>query len=278
MVIMSSRMKLNEAEKIEKESSQLEFRCVVTGFNGFGPNTENPSQLVAQNLPISVSLPKKHEVKITSLVLPTCCSQAWDKLKPHLKHKNKVRNIVILTGLAAKRDRINLERLAVNVRDYAIRDNGGHKYDGESIDDGPVALKTEAPLLDIRRKLQSAGFPTVISNHAGTFVCNDIYYRSLFFQLKNGSPDLVIFVHIPRLMKFRKTVLIEGNQKTRGLAKAARTRTKQIELMQAAIIEVIKASVSYLKEIEALEQPVRTKAISATSHRTATKRSKNRND
>lgn len=274
MVIMSSRMKLNEAEKIEKESSQLEFRCVVTGFNGFGPNTENPSQLVAQNLPISVSFPKTGEVKITSLVLPTCCSQAWDKLKTHLKRKSKVQNIVILTGLAAKRDRINLERLAVNVRDYAIKDNGGHKYDGESIDDGPLALKTEAPLIDFRRKLQAAGFPAVISNHAGTFVCNDVYYRSLFFQLKNGSPDLVLFVHVPRLMKFRKTVQIEGNQKTRALAEAARTRTKQIELMQAAIIEVIRASVAYLIEVEASEQRGRPKSALTTSARSVAKRAR----
>jgi pyroglutamyl-peptidase len=275
MVIMSSRMKLNEAEKIEKESSQLEFRCIVTGFNGFGPNTENPSQLVAQNLPIAVSFPRTGEVKITSLVLPTCCSQAWDILKTHLKRKSKVRNIVILTGLAAKRDRINLERMSVNVRDYAIKDSGGHKYDGKSIDDGPLALKTDAPLFDFRRKLQAAGFPTVISNHAGTFVCNDVYYRSLFFQLKHGSPDLVLFVHVPRLMKFRKTVQIEGNQKTRALAEAARTRTKQIELMQAAIIEVIKASVSYLTEIEAAERRGRAKSTSTrSSSRTATQRTK----
>ncbi|MFX4485951.1 hypothetical protein ABTA87_20610, partial [Acinetobacter baumannii] len=93
-----------------------------------------------------------------------------------------------------------------NVRDYAIKDNSGHRYDGESIEDGPLALKTEAPIYDFRKKLQSGGFPAVISNHAGTFVCNDIYYRSLFYQLKHGGPDLIVFLHVPRLAKFRKTV------------------------------------------------------------------------
>ena len=128
-------------------------------------------------------------------------------------------------GLAAKRDRINLERLAINVRDYAIKDNSGHTYDGTPYRRWSVSLEhrlashffQEAPHSGW---LSCSNFPIMQE----TFVCNDLYYRSLFLPVeKMVSPDLVsICPMFPRLARFRQTVNQEGNKKTQAIALSAR--------------------------------------------------------
>ena len=153
-----------------------------------------------------------------------------------------------MTGLAENLNYISLEHIALNVRDYRTKDAGGHKYDGTEIVTGPLAIATDIQLFNLRQRLQQKGFPTAISHHAGTFLCNDIYYRALLFQLKNRTPDVVLFVHVPLLTRFRGAILKKGNAKTKVLASDAHTENKQVELLQLAITEVIKTSVEHLSE------------------------------
>ncbi len=260
MVIMSHRSVRSNAKQPATKASPVAIRCLITGFTRFGPNTENSSQLVAESLPDHVKINGDCVVALKPMVLPTCCTQSWAKLSRQLRQhadKNRLngkakreRTILLLTGLAAKRDKLSLERFALNIRDFAIKDHGGHRYTDEPIEDGPEALRTSFPLQELRRHLLSAGFPCVISNHAGTFVCNDIYYRSLFFQAEHGTPDLVLFIHIPPALVFTRTARSEGNKKIRELAKASKSRLQKIELLKLAILESIKFCVNFLEQQE----------------------------
>jgi pyrrolidone-carboxylate peptidase len=156
--------------------------------------------------------------------------------------------VLILMGLAATREALNLERFALNVRDYPIRDNHGHQYDGEEILPGASALKTDFPLLDLRKKLRSKGFPCAISNHAGTFVCNDLYYQSLNFKQTYGTPDLVLFIHVPRAHVFARAVREKGSKRLEEFMAGRPSRARQLELLNKAIVEVMKFSVNYLEK------------------------------
>ena len=232
------------------------FKFIVTGFNSFGTNLENPSGLTAINLPSEFAV-GRHEVEIEAHLLETCCTNAWKEIRASLNKnmrtssrlssdgKAKPFTVLLMLGLAAVRSTLNLERLALNLRDYPIKDNNGHKFDGEQIlEDGPLAITTSYPLPELRKRLNSKGFPAHISNHCGTFVCNDVFYQSLTFQNDNGSPDLVLFVHVPPARVYAQTVREEGNGRQKVAARPS--KAKQLEVLQAAIMEVMKFTVEHV--------------------------------
>lgn len=83
---------------------------------------------------------------------------------------------VITVGQAAGRTGISPERVAINVDDFRIPDNGGNQPIDEPIyEDGPAAYFTTLPIKAITRKLQENGVPCQVSNTAGTFVCNHVF-------------------------------------------------------------------------------------------------------
>lgn len=231
------------------------FKFIVTGFNSFGKNLENPSGLTARNLPSEMVI-GSHTVEIDGQLLETCCTSAWkavnialNKASRRAQRKSSSKSgkqytVLLMLGLAAVRSTLNLERLALNLRDYPIKDNHGHKYDGEEIMPGQLAVTTDYPLIELRKRLNSKGFPAHISNHCGTFVCNDVYYQSLNYRLAHGTPDLILFVHVPPARVFAQTVREEGNGKQQVSSRP--TKAKQLEIMQAAILEVIKFTVEHL--------------------------------
>jgi pyroglutamyl-peptidase len=267
MVIEIRKQQYRKAGQRAVHGGSAPYKVVVTGFNSFGKNLENPSGLAATGLPSMLEFGGK-TVEIEGLLLDTCCKQSWIGVKKALSGSSRARSItsarsgsrskpptiLILMGLAANRDALNLERLALNVRDYPIKDNHGHQYDGEEVQPGPLALETDYPLHGLRKKLVSKGFPAIISNHAGTFVCNDLYYQTLAFQEKYGSPDLVLFIHVPKAHVFAQSVRELGNKRlTESLGTRPR-RAKQLDLLKQSIIEVVKFSVNHLEK-QATERP-----------------------
>ncbi|KAJ0525095.1 putative pyroglutamyl-peptidase I [Helianthus annuus] len=56
-------------------------------------------------------------------------------------------------------------------------------------------MQTCLPVDDITKSLSNMGYDVVISDDAGRFVCNYVYYHSLRFAEQNGIKSL--FVHVP---------------------------------------------------------------------------------
>ena len=72
---------------------------------------------------------------------------------------------VISLGVAQSRQKINLERIAVNVDDASIADNAGHLASGEMIaPDGPVAYWSTLPIEAMQTVLEARDIPVAISN------------------------------------------------------------------------------------------------------------------
>jgi len=172
-------------------------RCVIAGFDPFGGSDFNPSQEIVAMLPDSFAVGRSITVSLEKVVLPTCCSQSWKKLSRLIRH-SKEPVLVVMTGLAEGRREVNLERVALNLRDYRIADNNGHKGKARRINArAENALFSDLPLETIAGALKRQGYPVTISNHAGTFVCNELYFRALQYARSHDNVVGTLFVHVP---------------------------------------------------------------------------------
>jgi pyroglutamyl-peptidase len=110
--------------------------------------------------------------------------------------------LVVCLGLANGRMAISPERVAINVDDARIADNAGRQpIDAPVISGAPAAYFSTLPIKAIVRDLLAAGVPAAVSNTAGTFVCNHIFF-ALMHRLAT-RPELAGvrggFVHLPCL-------------------------------------------------------------------------------
>jgi pyrrolidone-carboxylate peptidase len=101
--------------------------------------------------------------------------------------------------MAGNRDRVCLERFALNARAYRIDDNKGHRWQEEYIDHkAPDALRCKLPLKQMVEELEANGISADISNYAGTFVCNETYFRAMQKWQQQPNCKGIIFVHVPQ--------------------------------------------------------------------------------
>lgn len=106
---------------------------------------------------------------------------------------------IICTGQSGAAT-INLERVAINVADARIPYNcGAQPTDKPIVDGGPVAYWTKLPLRRLLEALKAAGIPTTISNSAGTFGCNHIFYELMHYLDETGWDIPAGFIHVPPL-------------------------------------------------------------------------------
>ena len=112
--------------------------------------------------------------------------------------KNIRPEIVLSFGVAARRTDVCLERVALNLKDTNQPDNDGMQPDGELIfQDAPLAYFTNLPLLQLQEQLRNCGIPTSISNHAGAYICNTVFYTAAHEITSSGASSLFGFIHIP---------------------------------------------------------------------------------
>lgn len=181
-------------------------KVIATGFDPFHTHRSNPSQLGVEQLPASVKIDEANTADVAKLVLPTCCEGAWDLLRPAVDAVAGEPFFVLLCGLADSRDRICLERFALNVRSYRVPDNAGHTHNDEYLEAGPDAIRTRVALVELDAYLRKKRIPSDISNHAGAYICNETYFRSLNRWQANKNCRGILFVHVPPFRKYYKTL------------------------------------------------------------------------
>ena len=161
------------------------MRLLLTGFEKFGELPLNPSELVVRAMARDPAIPD-----LVVEVLPTVYDAAGARIRALLERHRP--DLVLMTGVAAKRTEINLERVALNLDDADKPDNAGVLRTDAAIEpQGPLARRTTCDLAPALAALRAADIPAVISNHAGGFVCNHTYYCALAHR----TP--AVFVHLP---------------------------------------------------------------------------------
>jgi pyroglutamyl-peptidase len=167
---------------------------LVTGFEPFTPHKVNPTEELARALDGW----RPGDAVVRSAVLPVHHADATPRVRALLESLRP--DAVLHLGLAGGRARLALERVAVNVMDYAVPDNAGcQKSDEPCVPSGPAAYFTTIPSRMIVARLIDAGIPAYVSDTAGTYLCNQTLYTTLHAVAGLAAPPRVGFIHVPPL-------------------------------------------------------------------------------
>ncbi len=103
-------------------------------------------------------------------------------------------DFAIHLGQSARASKIEIESIALNVAEYFA---DGRTYHKTLCPDGPIAYQTQLPVVEFDQLLSEQSIPCRVSYHAGTFLCNAIYYWSHYLAAQSGSAMLSLFLHLP---------------------------------------------------------------------------------
>ena len=171
----------------------MKGKVLLTGFEPFGGSHVNPSIEACRRL--EGETVNGHRVVVEMIPL------RYDEVRPRLLEalEKHIPSAVICTGQSGAAS-INLERVAINVADARIPYNcGTQPVDRPIVEDGPVAYWSRLPLRRILKALRDSGIPSVISNSAGTFGCNHIFYELMHLLEEEGLDISAGFIHVPPL-------------------------------------------------------------------------------
>lgn len=166
---------------------------LLIGFEPFGGEVVNPSQAIIDRLD-GESLCRH---RIVSRLLPVCFADTYPLLRGWIDELQPA--LVVALGQAGGRCELSLERIAINIIDARIADNAGDQpVDVAVIDDAAPAHFATLPLKRVLQALQGAGIPVAISNSAGTFVCNQVFFI-IADELCRRGEGRCGFIHVPWL-------------------------------------------------------------------------------
>ena len=112
-------------------------------------------------------------------------------------------DLILLLGQCLDGENIRLERFAMNMMDAKNPDNDGYTPSEETIYlKAPLAYHSPINIKTIVHHLQEKELPAVVSNSAGLYVCNRVYYEALHLQQN------ALFVHIPKNFDIKAATIV----------------------------------------------------------------------
>lgn len=167
---------------------------LLTGFDPFGGETVNPSWEAVRLLHGETIAGHR----IETAMLPTAFVRGASALLDALDRYRPV--LTLCVGQAGGRSHLSLERVAINTIDARIADNDGARpIDIPCVAGAPAAYFSTLPIKAMRAALDAAHIPVEVSNTAGTFVCNHVFYVLMHALASDGGRARGGFVHVPYL-------------------------------------------------------------------------------
>jgi len=169
------------------------IKALVAGFEPFGGEPVNPAAQALHALP-----PEVAGLAVATVQLPTVFDRCAAVLEAAIEAHDPA--IVLAIGQAGGRAELCLERVAVNIDDARIADNDGHQpIDRPVVRGGPAAYFATLPIKAAVAALREAGLPAAVSNTAGTFVCNHLFYALMHLAALREGRFRAGFLHLPYL-------------------------------------------------------------------------------
>ncbi|MBJ7312052.1 pyroglutamyl-peptidase I [Rugamonas sp. CCM 8940] len=167
---------------------------LLTGFEPFNGEGINPSWEAVR------ALQDWNEADFTVAVRQLPCVFGAAKLAMKNLIEELQPSVVIAVGQAGGRSDLTVERIAINVDDAPIADNNKRQLvDQPVVAGGPAAYFSTLPIKAIVHALREAGLPASVSQTAGTFVCNHVFYGLMHHSADFGTAMRAGFIHIPYL-------------------------------------------------------------------------------
>ncbi len=149
------------------------MKVLITAFKPFNKMQNNYSMEVLKYLD-----------NVDKLVIDVLYDRSYKEIDG--TYNLKEYDFIIAMGEARMRKELTIEVLAKNIASCSIADNSGVLKKDEEI------IKGEKKELHTKIDLSKISDFVTISQDAGTFVCNNIYYHLLL-----NYPEKSLFIHIP---------------------------------------------------------------------------------
>lgn len=167
---------------------------LLTGFEPFGGSTLNASaeavaRLVAEPPP---------DIQLYTEILPVDALRTPELVRGTLLALRP--DLCLMLGQAEGRAALSIERVAINLCDFSIPDNGGNQPANEPVvPGGPAAYFATVPVRTMLQAAQAADVPAELSLSAGAYLCNLALYTALHAAAEHRLPTQCGFVHVPML-------------------------------------------------------------------------------
>jgi pyroglutamyl-peptidase len=166
------------------------MKILLTGFEPFGGEEINPSWMAVKSIADTLA-----SDDIFPLLLPV---EYYKSVDAAINAVNVFGPDVILSvGQAGGRTCVNFENVAVNIADSDTPDNAGVIIHTVNRINGPDRLYSTLPLAEMAEAVNKRGFPVKISQNAGRFVCNHVFYGILNYISANKLEIKAGFAHVP---------------------------------------------------------------------------------
>ncbi len=169
------------------------MKVLLTAFDPFGGESVNPAAEAIQRVPVSIA-----DIEVITFEVPTVFRESVKVVMRAIQRVHP--DVVLCIGQAGGRSDIAVERVAINLDDASITDNAGNQPKDTMIAlDGPAAIFATIPVKKLVQAIRDRGIPASVSNSAGTFVCNHLFYGVLNRCAKEFPGIRVGFIHVPFL-------------------------------------------------------------------------------
>lgn len=169
-------------------------RVLLTGFEPFGGESINPSFDAVKRL----GTEGMDGVVLETLQVPCVFDIVIDMLTVTMRRFKP--GVVICVGQAGGSAAVGVERVAINLDDAHMPDNAGRQpVDIPIVADGPAAYFSTLPIKAIVAALHAVGIPAEVSQSAGTYVCNHLFYGLAHLIATEFSGVRGGFIHVPYL-------------------------------------------------------------------------------
>ncbi|MBC7513363.1 MAG: pyroglutamyl-peptidase I [Herminiimonas sp.] len=169
---------------------------LLTGFEPFNGESVNPAWEAVHALEAW----RGADFRIAVRQLPCTFGLACEAINAAVTQCSPA--IVIAVGQAGGRAEMSVERVAINIDDARIADNRQHQpIDVPVVAGAPAAYFSTLPIKAIVQGMREAGIPAAVSQSAGTFVCNHVFYGLMHHLATRQSMPVVRagFIHVPFL-------------------------------------------------------------------------------
>jgi pyroglutamyl-peptidase len=171
------------------------MKVLLTGFDPFGGEKINPAFEVVKRVKENIA-----GAEIIKIQVPTAFNKSIEESVKKIEEINP--DYVLNIGQAGGRSGISVERIGINISDARIPDNLNQQPVDLKIDEkGENAYFSTLPIKAIVEEIRNKNIPAVVSDSAGTYVCNHLLYGILNHIYKNNLNIKAGFIHIPYLFE-----------------------------------------------------------------------------
>ena len=171
-------------------------KILLTGFEPFNCESVNPAWEAVQAL----AGWRTATFEVVAIQLPCIFGQAHLVLAAAIERTAP--SVIIAVGQAGGRSEICVERVAINIDDAPIPDNAQNQpVDRTIVAGAPAAYFSSLPIKAIAQAIRARGIPASVSQTAGTFVCNHVFYALMHHLASGGAVSSARggFIHVPYL-------------------------------------------------------------------------------